>query len=61
VGVDHWNTQHPHVHVIVRGVDDDGQDLVISRDYIKEGVRARARDLVTGSRSRPWCCSFDFG
>jgi type IV secretory pathway VirD2 relaxase len=47
VAVDHWNTQHPHVHVIVRGVADDGQDLVISRDYIKEGTRARAQDLVT--------------
>ena len=47
VAVDHWNTQHPHVHVIVRGVADDGQDLVISRDYIKQGMRARAQDLVT--------------
>ncbi|MEY9137653.1 type IV secretory pathway VirD2 relaxase [Bradyrhizobium diazoefficiens] len=47
VGVDHWNTQHPHVHIIVCGVARDGQDLVISRDYIKEGMRARAQDLVT--------------
>ncbi|WP_067733908.1 relaxase/mobilization nuclease domain-containing protein [Novosphingobium naphthalenivorans] len=45
--VDHWNTEHPHVHLIVRGVRDDGQDLVIARDYIKEGVRDRARDLIT--------------
>ncbi|MFJ1310908.1 relaxase/mobilization nuclease domain-containing protein [Agrobacterium sp. P15N1-A] len=43
----HWNTEHPHVHLIVRGVRDDGQDLVISRDYIKEGMRDRARDLIT--------------
>jgi len=47
VGIDHWNTQHPHVHVIARGVADDGSDLVISRDYIKDGLRARAQDLVT--------------
>jgi type IV secretory pathway VirD2 relaxase len=47
VAVDHWNTQHPHVHIIMRGVADDGRDLVISRDYIKEGMRARAQDLVT--------------
>ncbi|MGU3400458.1 relaxase/mobilization nuclease domain-containing protein [Brucellaceae bacterium D45D] len=47
VGVDHWNTDNPHVHIILRGRADDGQDLVISRDYIKEGMRARARDLVT--------------
>ena len=47
VAVDHWNTEHPHVHVIIRGRADDGQDLVISRDYIREGMRARAEGLVT--------------
>ncbi|MFG1433330.1 DUF3363 domain-containing protein [Xanthobacter sp. V2C-8] len=47
VGVDHWNTDNPHVHIILRGSTEDGQDLVISRDYIKEGMRARAADLVT--------------
>ena len=47
VAVDHWNTEHPHVHLIMRGVQDDGEDLVISRDYISEGMRDRARDLVT--------------
>jgi len=47
VGVDHWNTEHPHVHLIVRGVRGDGENLVISRDYIKEGMRDRARDLIT--------------
>ncbi|HMS20054.1 DUF3363 domain-containing protein [uncultured Sphingorhabdus sp.] len=45
--VDHWNTEHPHIHVIVRGVDEDGKDLVISRDYIREGMRGRARELIT--------------
>ncbi len=47
VAVDHWNTDNPHIHIILRGRADDGQDLVISRDYIKEGMRARAQDLVT--------------
>lgn len=47
VAVDHWNTEHPHVHLIVRGVRDDGENLVISRDYLKEGMRDRARDLIT--------------
>jgi type IV secretory pathway VirD2 relaxase len=47
VAVDHWNTEHPHVHVIVRGRTDDDQDLVISRDYIREGMRARAQQLLT--------------
>ncbi|NDW07655.1 relaxase/mobilization nuclease domain-containing protein, partial [Jiella pacifica] len=47
IAVDHWNTEHPHVHLIVRGVREDGENLVISRDYIKQGMRARARDLIT--------------
>jgi type IV secretory pathway VirD2 relaxase len=47
VAVDHWNTEHPHVHILVRGRADDGADLVISRDYIGTGLRARAGDLVT--------------
>ncbi|RUW54106.1 VirD2 family relaxase/mobilization nuclease [Mesorhizobium sp. M8A.F.Ca.ET.021.01.1.1] len=47
VAADHWNTDNPHIHVILRGRTDDAQDLVISRDYIKEGMRARAADLVT--------------
>lgn len=47
VAIDHWNTDNPHVHVILRGRADDGRDLVIARDYIKEGMRARAQDLVT--------------
>ncbi|EQB11769.1 relaxase/mobilization nuclease domain-containing protein [Sphingobium lactosutens] len=45
--VEHWNTDNPHVHVIVRGVAEDGQNLVISRDYIGEGMRATAREIVT--------------
>jgi len=46
-GVEHWNTDNPHVHILVRGVAEDGQNLVISRDYIREGIRAQARDIVT--------------
>jgi type IV secretory pathway VirD2 relaxase len=45
--VPHWNTEHPHIHVIVRGKGDDGRDLVISRDYISHGMRARSEHLVT--------------
>ena len=55
VAVDHWNTDNPHVHVLVRGVADDGRDLVISRDYIGRGMRQRAMDLVSlelGPRSQ---------
>ena len=47
VAVDHWNTDNPHVHVLVRGRADDRQDLVVSRDYISKGFRARAAERVT--------------
>jgi type IV secretory pathway VirD2 relaxase len=47
VAVDHWNTDNPHVHVLVRGRADDGRDLVISRDYISQGFRGRAAERVT--------------
>ncbi len=47
VAVDHWNTEHPHIHVLARGRADDGGDLVISRDYISRGFRARAEQIVT--------------
>ena len=46
VAVDHFNTGHPHSHVLVRGKDDRGQDLIIAREYITKGLRQRAVDLV---------------
>ncbi len=46
VAVEHWNTENPHVHVLVRGKADDGKDLVIARDYISSGLRGRAEQLV---------------
>lgn len=46
VAVDHFNTGHPHAHVLVRGVDDRGQDLIIAREYISRGLAARAAELV---------------
>jgi len=56
VAVDHWNTDNPHIHVLVRGRAADGADLAISRDYISHGFRNRAAERVTlelGPRSEP--------
>lgn len=47
VAVDHWNTENPHIHVLLRGRADDGSDLVIDRDYIRSGLRGRAEERVT--------------
>jgi type IV secretory pathway VirD2 relaxase len=46
VAVDHFNTGHPHSHVIVRGIDQKGKDLVIAPDYLTRGLRERAAELV---------------
>ena len=46
VAAEHWNTDNPHVHLLVRGVVQDGSDLVISRDYISHGLRSRAEELA---------------
>lgn len=46
VAVDHFNTGHPHSHVVVRGKDEQGKDLVIARNYMTHGLRARAAELV---------------
>lgn len=47
VAVDHYNTDNPHTHIILRGVDDQGKDLIIARNYLSHGLRTRACDLMT--------------
>src|SRR5205807_901661 len=45
--IDHHNTGHPHVHLLVRGRDADGRPLEIAPTYIKTGLRtpgARGED-----------------
>ena len=45
--VNHHNTDHPHAHVVVRGVDRDGKELRIPSRYIKQDMRARAEQIMT--------------
>lgn len=47
VAVDHHNTGHPHAHVVIRGKDDQGHDLIMARDYVTHGIRQRASELLT--------------
>jgi type IV secretory pathway VirD2 relaxase len=47
VAVDHFNTGYPHSHVVIRGKDDLGKDLIIAQDYITDGVRLRAQERAT--------------
>ena len=55
VAVDHWDTDNPHTHIILRGVRDDGRDLIIPREFVQHGFRSVARDVATerlGNRTR---------
>jgi len=47
VAVDHWDTDNPHTHVVLRGRDGSGRDLVIAGEYIAAGIRMRASELAT--------------
>lgn len=47
VAVDHFNTGHPHSHILLRGKDDRGENLVIAREYISHGLREQASRIMT--------------
>jgi type IV secretory pathway VirD2 relaxase len=47
LAVDHWDTEHPHTHIVLRGADEEGRDLIIAREYIARGMRLRASQLAT--------------
>src|SRR5713226_1362148 len=43
----HHNTEHPHVHIALRGVDRKGILLRLPREYIRGGLRERAEEIAT--------------
>lgn len=47
VAVNHHDTGHPHVHVVIRGITEDGKILNIAGDYIAHGIRHRASEVLT--------------
>ena len=46
IAICHHDTDQPHAHVLVRGRREDGRDLVIPRDYMGYGFRARAQEVA---------------
>jgi type IV secretory pathway VirD2 relaxase len=52
IAVDHHNTGHPHTHILMRGVTEDGKTLNIAGDYIAYGIRERASEIVTRELGR---------
>jgi type IV secretory pathway VirD2 relaxase len=47
VAVDHFDTGHPHTHLIVRGATEDGKVLNIAGDYIAHRIRGRGSEIMT--------------
>lgn len=47
IAVDHFDTDNPHTHLIVRGRRANGQDLFLPKDFVKHGLRSIARDVAT--------------
>ena len=47
IAINHYNAGHPHTHIMVRGVLEEGGILNIAGDYIAHGIRHRASELVT--------------
>jgi type IV secretory pathway VirD2 relaxase len=52
IAIDHHNTGHPHTHILVRGITDDGKTLNIAGDYIAYSIRERASEIVTRELGR---------
>ena len=46
VAIDHHNTDDEHVHLLIRGVRDDGRTLTLDRDYVRQGIRELSQEIV---------------
>src|SRR5712692_3294251 len=46
VAIDHHNTDDEHVHLLIRGVRDDGRPLTLDRDYVGRGIRKLSEELI---------------
>jgi len=47
VAIDHYNTDNPHAHVVLRGVDQNGKELRINQEYFTKGFRQRSIQEAT--------------
>ena len=46
VAIDHHNTDDEHVHLLIRGVREDGRMLTLDRDYVRRGIRELSQELI---------------
>ena len=55
IAVAHYNTGHPHAHIAMRGIDRQGREIRLPKQFVKHGIRQIAEDLCTqelGYRTR---------
>lgn len=45
--IDHYNTDNPHVHVVLRGHDHNGKEIRFNKEYIRNGIRRRSKEVAT--------------
>lgn len=45
--VAHYNTGHPHIHLLIRGKDETGKELRLSPDWLKDRARAIGEEETT--------------
>lgn len=43
----HYDTDYPHTHVVLRGVDRDGKEVYLPKGVVKTELRQMARDAAT--------------
>jgi len=46
VAGNHFDTNDPHVHLLIKGLDDSGKKLLMTRDYVSRGLRIRASQVI---------------
>jgi len=49
IGINHFDTDQPHAHVLIRGKRMNGKDLILPRSYISHGIRNRAQERAQES------------
>ncbi len=47
VAIDHYNTDNFHAHIVIRGVDKEGEEIRINKEYFTQGFRQRSIQEAT--------------
>ncbi len=47
VAIGHYDTDNPHAHIVIRGIDREGQEVRMTREYFTKGFRLRSQQEAT--------------